>query len=184
MMRVKLLGACALALLALAALGASGASAATGVVVTETGTPMPKGAHAIVDIYLGEVVCLQGSDGKLVNNGESRDQLTFKGFFTRRCQSGASISGAINESAISSAGRLTFRGNLEYMDETLYGPCLYQFTAFEGKVMFPAGLRLAGNATGKLAKGRRPCASTITVPYEVIDATETGSSLLVAETAI
>jgi hypothetical protein len=144
----RLVGAGLLALaLLLVALPASGASAAKLLVLSSEGTPVANGSPGVTGVSIGE--CGLVSNGKVVENGVSKVKLVETSASEEECPVGESISGKINETELSGAGKVKLTGTLEIAKP---GPCVYDFTKFKSTFPVPGFTFIKGSTSGKLNK--------------------------------
>jgi hypothetical protein len=166
MRRVRMFSLCIFAVLALGALGAGSAAAAGVLDITEGGIPLAKGATVFTGIAVQG--CVQFSEGKITTNAKSKDKAAFKGIASSECvEEGASISGAIKELQVNTAGLLSLKASPKLAIRTP-AECTYEYSKFAAVASLPGALLAEGVATGKLNKkvSTAGCAKTVEAGFE------------------
>jgi hypothetical protein len=151
--------------------GAAQAAAPRLVLTEGVASPMPVGQRVAFSVVNGsaEQTCVQTfRDGNLESNDKPKDKTaSFVGATDDECFGpGETVAGGLSEVQLSGSGtvKVKFKPK-EALHET--GPCVYEYSALEGKLQLSGDAIVEGSATGKLnaKKSSISCAATETSPW-------------------
>ena len=146
-------GCGAIAVLALAVIAANGASASV-LVLKANGVPLKKGGAATEALSLSGA-CFQEAAVKVTANEKGADKLAFKSSTFEGCQlQEFAMTGHVKTVTLTSKGKATFKASpkVAYTVTGSPGPCVYEFSKFEGTFQIPGVTIVNGEVTGKLKK--------------------------------